>query len=249
MSSIHLFQYDIPEVRVVSPRTGRVYSRPVIANPSDRLWRAGAVRLTLSCWLIHEGNIPYSIIKRFTDNNVHYETAPFDPSAGANLARMAMASIRKELQEYLTRARETRQAEEDRLTDVTSNGSIKPGSPESIAAHKRYRTQLAAITRRVRKAIDRVSIAAQRFKISPQLINIPDSLASINAIKEGMNRRADTFAEAYNIVVKARGKKDAIATAIASDMLPGPIAADALDDLDTPQARAAAGRLRSAFGW
>ncbi len=246
MASIHLLQYDIPETRVHRDN-GTTYSRPVMANPSSRLWRAGAVRLTLSCWLIHDGRMPYSLIADFNRFGVKWESVPFDPSASESLARMALESIRKEIKEYVERARETRATEDARLA---AGGDVLDAPPAELARlHARYRKQLAVVARRVRECVKRVSIAAERFGISPEAIGVGDANAAISGIKEGMTARADAFARAHGVICRAVGKKDAMAKAVAADDVFGPIAADFLDELDTPDARAAAAQLRSAFGY
>jgi hypothetical protein len=238
--SIHLLQYDIPEERVTG-RSGRTYSRPVMNNPSARLWRAGAVRLTLSCWLIHDGAIPASLVNDFRRFGVRYETAPFDPSAGEALATMALNSIRREVAEYLQRARETAASESARLDDVEAG--------QEAATHKRYRSRMAAVTRRVREAISRVRTAAERFGISDDQLSIPDSLNSLSAIKIGMERRAEVYAKAHRLIEKKRGKEDAVAVSMGRDEMFGPVAADYLDEIGDDESRAVGAELRTAFGF
>lgn len=239
MSSIHLLQYDIPETRIQRARGG-YYSRPVMENPSDRLWRAGAVRLTLSCWLIHEGNVPPLLIADFRRFGVKWECVPFDPSASESLARMALNSIRKEIREYLESAKETEKRENERL-----------GTAAGAKAHKRYRTQLAAVALRVRKCLKRVTTAAAKFEITPDMIGVSDAEDALSGIKAGMEARAAAFAEAHKIITGKRGRKDAVAVAIANGDMFGPIAADYLDEMEDggTEAKNAASQLRTVFGY
>lgn len=247
MSSVHLFNYDIPETRVFSARRNRTYSRPVTPNPSDELWAAGAVRITDSCWLIHEGAIPYDLVRRFRTNGVKWESAPFDPSAGESLARMALTNIRKEVAELVRGAEETAAREANRLAIAEGSGELTPGSKAATAAHKRYRSQLAATIRRHKKRLERVQFAAARFNLDTGVTAVLDARTMLDGVKAGMEARADAFAKAHSVIVKAKGKGDAMAVAIERNDVFGPVAADYLDELETPEATTAAANLRRAF--
>lgn len=235
MGSVHLLCYDIPEVRVPRARGGS-YSRPVMKNPSDRLWRAGAVRLTLSCWLVHEGAVPDSLVGDFARSGVEWECVPFDAGSAERLNRLALRSIRKEIKQYVESARETAQREDERLS--------KGGAEKE---YERYRAQLRSVQLRVRKCLQRVQVAANRFGISPGSIGVKDAESTLSGIKHDMEMRAAAFAFAHNVLVKKRGKKDAMAVAAHAGDVPGGVLADYLDDMEDAEAGEAAKRLRSVF--
>lgn len=239
MPSIHLLQYDIPEVRVTRA-SGGTYSRPVMSNPSARLWRAGAVRITLSCWLIHDGDLPNNLINDFRRHGVRWESVPFDPSAAESLARIAVQNIRKEIAEYTARARETAERELARLNTADKK--------EAAAAHRRYRSALAAIARRVRNVLKNVQVAAERFSITPEQIGVPDAQAALAGIKAGMEAKAATYVRAQNLIAKRNGAADPVARAMLADAIPGDIAADYIEEFESAEASHVAGQLRDAFG-
>ena len=238
-------QYDIPETRIWSNSAGRYYSRPVMENPSDRLWRAGAVRTTGSCWLIHEGSMPYGLVREFKENGVTWWTVPFDASGAGALAQMAVASIKKEIAEYVKRAKETRDKEFARIDTLGTEAT----AAERDAAHKRFRRSIASVTKRVRACLKRVHVAAERFGIDAEAIDLPGAGAALVAIKAGMDARADAFAKAYSVLTRKRGAGNDMAKAIASDDVFGPIVADYLEDSGDAEEKAAADQLRAAFGY
>lgn len=245
MSQIHLLQYDIPETRVWSNSAGRYYSRPVMPNPSGRLWRAGAVRLTLSCWLIHEGSMPYTLVRDFKSAGVKWETAPFDMSAAESLAAMALNSIKKEIADYVARAKETRDDEFARIDALPVDAT----AADREKARRRYRRQIGVVAKRVRECLKRVQVAAERFGINADSIGVPDARNALDAIKAGMDARAEAFAKAHGVLTRKRGKGDAMATAIAADDVFGPVAADYLEESGDAEEKAVADQLRAAFGY
>jgi hypothetical protein len=238
--AIHLFQYDIPEVNVV--RRGREVKRPVIPNPSSELWRSGAVRLTLSCWLVHDGSVPPMLVQRFRLNGVKWNSAPFDPNATAVLAAMALENIQKEIRMFLDRARNTQSAEDRRLAETDA----LPGSAEARAAHARYRGKMRYIGRRVRRALDNIQIAAQRFGIASDT-GVESAQCQIDVITNRMKDQAEAYATAHDVIVKERGKSDAMARAMRAGDVFGPVAADYLDEIGSKKASNAAKNLRKVF--
>lgn len=244
MSQIDLLHYDIPDEWVNLP-DGRRYKRSVMPNPSHILWGAGAVRLSDSCWLIHHGRIPNMLVEAFRANKVVWGTLPQDMLGAAEIARVAVHSIRKEVNERLSAVREA-QAEED--AKLRESGAA-PNSPEAKAAHKRYRARLSLITRTFDKALKRVSRAAEAFGVDTSAVGMTDAVSVAAGIKAGMERQAQAYAEAHAVIVKTRGKRDAMAKAMQGDHVFGPIAADYLDEIGGEEATAAAKKLRSVFGF
>jgi hypothetical protein len=242
--NVHLIHYDVPDIRVNLPG-GRWYKKSVMPNPSHRLWRAGAIRLSDSCWLIHEGAVPHSLVNDFRKHGVKWGSLPFDSEAGVAIAETAMRAIRKEISERLDGAAETRRKEDAAL----ALSDAPPGSAEALATCKRYRSQLAAVTRRVRKCLQLVSHAATAFGLDTSAIGVLEARATVDAVKADMERKADAYAQAHAIIVKKRGKGDAMARTMEKDSVFGPVVADYLDEMGDAESARVAKSVRSAFGW
>lgn len=246
-------QYDIPEVPVIDPATGlqrrdahgRAMTRPVIENPSDELWRAGAVRITLSCWLIMEDDLykgpAMRLINRLTNAGVRHYQIPFDSSARGELRAMAMENIRREIREHMERATATRAEAEIRLADETDANYAR--------RRRAYLGAARSIERRVTELLARVGPAAERFGITATDLGINSAAGDVEVMSSAMRERARTFAVAHGILTRRAGGNHVVTVGMNNGTVPPQIAADYLQDFaEGAEENNAAEELRSAFG-
>lgn len=236
MNRPFFFQYDIPEVAMIDTRTGRqrrdasgrLVTRPVIDNPSDDLWRAGAVRITLSCWLIMEEDLhrgpAMRLINQLTQAGVRHYQIPFDSSASGELRNMALENIRREIAEYMTRAEEARREAETRIADESDR--------DYTARRRRYLAAARAIETRVIQMLARVAPAAERFGITIADLRIEEATATVELMGSTMRERARAFAEAHGILTRKYGRKHVMARGLDNGSIPPRIVADWMDDND-----------------
>lgn len=227
-----LLIYDIPE-------GAELDGRPVL-NPSGFLRRI-AVRVNLSCWVIPEGDIPYNLLNNLRRAGATWHVVRFAPEEGRKLIEMAIESLRKEVSEAVSRSTTARQNAEEQLDqerDMTD--------PSEVAkAEQRFLRRAEGIQNRYEELTAGLEAAAAKFGIAPRALNLNAANAAINAIKAGMEVRAEAFAKAA-AAAKADGTQNgAILGQMAQqDNLPAGILADHLRDNGQD---AAADGLQAAF--
>lgn len=220
-------QYDIPETR----------GRQATANPSDELWREGCVRITLSCWLVMERDIPYEVIDRLRRAGCRVHCLPFDVSAKEELRAMATENIRREIEELVERARTTRAEAETRLADESDTNFR--------ARRNRFMSAVRAIETRVNEMAERVGPAAERFGITADMIGLTGAVTAVQIMGANMRERARVFGSLHGILHSKGDTGRAISRAVRAKQIPMGIVADFLQDNDDEQAGE---ELRNAFG-
>jgi len=200
-----LLIYDIPE-------------RSTVRNPSNRLrWRA--VRVNLSCWVIREGDIPYSLLNEMAAGGATWHVVRFDASEGVKLVRMAVEALKRDIRDAMRRANRSADAAGRRLDQTTDNPT---------EAKRRYAERARPIIRRLNRLLADVQKAAERFGIDQTAISLADAHTSVRALQAGMLVRAKAYAEAVE-AVRALGD-EAMANAAAADLVPAGILADDIDE-------------------
>lgn len=232
MNRPFLIQYDIPETRV----GGR--SRPVTENPSDEMWRAGCVRITYSCWLVMEADLQrtYLVTARLQNAGCRVYAVPFDVSGMDQLREMALSNIQREIQNYMTRAEETRAEAETRFDDESDSDYVR--------RRRAYLAAARSIEKRVTEMVRRVAPAAARFGISTDQLRTRGALGEVELIAANMRERAEAFAQAHNIVT--RSGNTGMARQMRNAEIPADIAADYLMDRDDAESYAVGERLNNA---
>ncbi len=200
-----LLIYDIPE-------------RSSVPNPSRRL-RPMAVRVNLSCWVIREGDIPYSLLHEMATGGATWHVVRFDASEGAKLVGMAVASLKRDIRDAMRRANQSVSA---------ASRSLDPTADNPTEAKRRYAERARPIVRRLVKLLSDVQKAAERFGIDRATLSLTDAMAGVNSLQAGMLARARAYSEAIE-QVRTLGDS-AMANAAAADLVPAGILADDIDD-------------------
>lgn len=213
-----LLIYDIPE-------GAELDGRPVL-NPSGFLRRIG-VRVNLSCWVIPEGDIPYNLLNNLRQAGATWHVVRFAPEEGRKLIEMAVESLRREVSEAIRRSEAARAGAEDQLAqerDMTD--------PSEVAkAESRFLRRAEGIQDRYETLTAELTAGATKFGINPRTLNLNAANAAVQAIKAGMEIRAEAFAAAAK-AAKANGTQTgAILGQMAQqDAVPAYVLADHLRD-------------------
>lgn len=196
----HLLNYDIPS------------NRPDIVNPSNRLRRIG-IRLTLSCWLMAEGDLPYAMLNEMTAprmfpvldregiqcttedgqpafrrrRGAKWHVVPFDPSAADSLVRMATEAMRHEIRGAVERAYETAESASQRIEGAE-------GDPAK--AQERYEKDVEKINQKLKETLNDLECAAQRFGIDVHAINLDNARETADTLRSAFSVRCRLYEEA-----------------------------------------------------
>lgn len=227
----YFFQYDIPKPA----------GRDVYPNPSTDLWLARCVRITQSCWLVMESNLPriYLLKNEMVEAGCRVYTIPFDVSGADDLRAMALDNIRREITERLAEA-ETTRAEAQTRFDDESNSDYK-------ARRRRYLAAALSIEKRVTERLALIAPAAATFGITADMIFVGSAAESVTLIAANMRERAAAFARAHGILSRMPGEGAGVARMMRRGEIPTGVAADWLQDQDGEENTKAAEELRDSF--
>ena len=222
--SAYLLVYDIPEA------SG-------IPNPSAYL-RGFAIRINLSCWIVQEADIPYSYLHEIASMGAKWRAVKFDPSEAANLIELATQSLRSEIAEMRVNTRRSC----DRASATMETGEAE----SSLKAIQKQRGTVAQRLNSLRKNLNKLKTAAERFGISGELIGIgsaeiglPGAMAYVSQLHGVMNRRAEAYARATNVLERQTGMR---LPNVAAGAL-----ADMIQEAGTAEADTVAENLRNIF--
>jgi len=230
----HLLNYDIPS------------NRPDIVNPSNRLRRIG-IRLTLSCWLMAEGDLPYSMLRDMTaprafpvvdrdgvqvlDENgqpryrtrrgAKWHVVPFDSNSAESLVNMATEALKQEIKDAVRRAYETAQSASERIEECE-------GDP--VKAQKRFDADCARINETLTKTLDDLECAARRFGIDVHAINVDNAKATANTLRTALDVRVRLYTEATRRARLSGANGRAIAEAVDRGSMSPLVMADWLEE-------------------
>ncbi len=213
------------------------------ADPSATMRRIG-FRVNLSCWVVPDGAVPHTFIHTLrTDYRANVDVVRFDAAEGPRLARMAVAAMKKEMEENAARAAEGLVAMEQR--HLTLDAELIDNPEERAAAVKRYEARCARTLKRMNQIIEDVEVAIKNFGNTPEALGTADARKVYDTLQLGYQQKAAAFVAATN-ALKALNTPDAtaLATAAAKDLVPAPIVADMLRDHG---ADTAANALQAAF--
>lgn len=192
-----------------------------LANPSPKL-RRRAIRVNLSCWIVREDLVPYSLLNELAEGGAVYHVVKFDASEGKNLIKMAIQALKKEVAEHVQRGEESMQSAAERHL---GNEDITPEERQA-----RFELRAGAIVARLEELLEDVKEAAKQFGIDPKRLSLTQARATIAALDAGYQTRAAEYAKAQKKLAGRSGTGAALAEAAAADNLPAGVAADYLDD-------------------
>jgi hypothetical protein len=192
-----LLIYDIPQASGV-------------ANPSPSL-RRRAVRINLSCWVILEADIPYSLLNEMHEGGATWHVVKFDVAERARLCQMAIESIRKTVRDLARKAA------------IASDRANACDTADSD--YRRFRTAAARAIRQFHKVVRDCKAAASRFGIDSQL-DLADSISVVDAMDSQVKRRMKAYVEVKDSLPPG----DPMAGAAIADAVPGVILADYAED-------------------
>jgi hypothetical protein len=186
-----LLIYDIPDTAVLP--NGQPYP-----NPSPRL-RRRCIRVNLSCWVVMEGDIPYYLLNEMTAAGCTWHVVKFDAGEGEKLVSMCIQALKAEIQTALGNARNARNRLDGRL-DRTADETLS--REEITRRYRTYRRQAKQLQKRLETLLKSVGEAVQRFGIDPAAVGIGAAHEATQAIRLGMTRKAQIFAETADLLTR-----------------------------------------------
>lgn len=220
---ISWFFYDIP-------------SSSNIPNPSREL-RQRAVRINLSCWVVPEEDIPWTLYNNLRAAGANVNVYKFDISETPRLLKEAIAFTKKEIEDTLKRAEESALEAEQRLINNEEENETRD------EAHTRYVRHQRQIVKRCEKLLEDITAAYQRFGINAnEALSLTDSANVITALNTNMDIKARAYVQATNKLRSVVGDSDAVVITANRSAIPPEILADYMEDHNID-----ASDLRSAF--
>lgn len=199
------------------------------ADPSATMRRIG-FRANLSCWIVPDGLVPYTFIHELrTKYRANVDVVRFDAAEGPRLARMAVAAMKKEMEENAARARAGLALMEERHLQLEADLA---DNPEARAdAVKRYEGRCARVLKRMNGIIEDVEVAIRNFGDTPETLGVPDARQVYQTLQLGYQAKAAAFVAA-TVALKKLNTTDAnaLADAAAKDLVPAVIVQDMLRD-------------------
>lgn len=202
---VSILFYDIP-------------SNSPMANPSGRLYKAGAVRINLSAWLVRSGEVPYSVLNRLGEGRATWRLVPQSIEETATLIDMAAQELAKEMRKRLRNLVST-----IRRTPQTSPEGVAPTQGDWNKYHRRCNAARA----RYAKALRDWRAAAARFDFADRLDfdAARDHLADMHLVQERIAGNVALLAERLS-------NDDLLGAAARADLVPAGVLADYAQDHD-----------------
>lgn len=199
------------------------------ADPSNTLRRIG-FRASLSCWILPCGAIPYTFIHELrTKYGATVDVLRFDAAEGPRLARMAVAAMKKEMQENAARARAGIALMEERHLQLEADLAANPEARDE--AVKRYEGRCARVLKRMNQIIEDVEVAIRNFGDTPETLGVADARQVYAVLQSGYEAKANAFVAATAALKKlGTSDADALANAAAKDLVPAAVMQDMLRD-------------------
>lgn len=212
-----LLIYDIPEE--IQP------GHEPIENPSNLLRRI-AVRVNLSCWVIPEANIPYTVLHHMQENGATWHVVKFDQSETRKLLSMCISAIRNDIRDTLERARQS--------MNRAGQSLLKPdpdaNKEELRQSHLKYCKASKAIVKRLRGYLVDMAAVSDQFGIPTTQVNIPIATQAIFALQSTMQQRARLYVQSINQLANKLGQTNPVVRTAKQNGIPGAIMADYMDD-------------------
>lgn len=210
--------YDIPDVAK-------------IANPSPQLRRI-ASRVNLSCWVIPEANVPYSLLHEMAEHGVDWHVVRFDPDEKEKLVGMVAATLTKSLRDIPKRAG---------LAEANADSACRGASgADRWEALGKYERRTRAILKRAEGLMDDYKEAARHFGLDFCQLGSGAARDAVQGIKAAVEARAALYAE-LRWRLNERPQDQGMAAAMAADDVPVGVALDYAEEqgIDVAAARAA----------
>ena len=218
-----LLIYDIPE-------------KAPIANPSGRLRRI-AIRANLSCWIVPNHLIPYSLLNYMAENGATWHTVQFDVSEAQKLLRMANEAIKRDMEAAVARTAKSIAAAELAYEQPADD------APPPTVSDFEERTQRAI--KRAKQVLGDLEEAAKVFGIDPAATPVRWAYAQAEVLRSAAHDRARRYAGAGVKAAEVGGfDGQAVANAVAADAIPAGVVADFIQDHGADDE---ANALRAAF--
>lgn len=218
--------------------------RSEFTNPSNRLYPI-AVRLTESAWMMRTTDIPYQLMAEIQDAGCAVEVNKFDKAESRRLIHQAVAKLQEELAAAVARAEASRVRAERALETEPADGE-DAATPEE--AEKACLKQAQAIEKRLTLLAADIRMAAPRFGIREQAVNINRLGTAAATISATMRERAAAYVAAQKALRESNTATGvALANAArdgAENKVPVYVMADALREADDEKG---ADRLQEAF--
>lgn len=200
-----------------------VYDIPETSGyPNPTRWLLPlAIRVNKSCWVIMKADIPWNRLNLMKQCGVNYHVVPFAPEAAQEILAMAVANIRRDLREAVTRAR---------LSINRANRQLDAAEEAGDEARQRYERDARAVINRAKKLIRDIKASAAKFGITDSTINLADAASSVALMQSATHQRAKLYADACTELSRVMGRTDPMARAASADHVPAGIVADYMDD-------------------
>lgn len=202
---VSLLLYDIPETSKYP-------------NPSGVL-RRRALRVNLSCWIVDQQRIPWTILEEMTSSNVDWHLWDFDSGATQKILQKACISMRRELEENAAREKDSLDRAERQRDEVLNN-------PESthtdvVRANNKYEKDRTLILKRSEKLVKDLEEAANSFNLDMTQFPFGRNYERVNALRTLQGSRAQLYAE-----LAEKMKDTPIGKAASESEVPAEILAD-----------------------
>lgn len=227
-----LILYDIPQgATIKDEKSGK--ERP-LDNPSGKL-RRFAVRINLSCWVCPSHAVPLPVLEELGRAGAVWHVVPFDASAGPQLVKMVISSIKKEIAENVRRGQECLESAAERHL---GNEDIS-----EEARYERYAVRAGVIVERLGELLEDLTTAAKQFGVDPKRLNLAGARRAIEAMDQTWHTRVDAWRKARETAKSPKGTSNTHALADDPNVRVG-VLADALEDSGDPELVGTAANLR-----
>lgn len=186
-----------------------------IPNPSAE-FRQFAFRINLSCWIIHEGDLPRAAhtLDRIRRVGGDWHTLPVAESGEDKIVGLAAKYINHEITHHLRRAE---------ASLGTSNMQLEEGEDRE-AAIRVYRSRAGSIARRVNILLRDMRRLAGVWQLSHSQLQLAKGVSTIAGIQSRMYRRMAEYVRVTEEL--ARTGHTAMASAAQAGQVPNGILAD-----------------------
>lgn len=212
-----LLIYDIPEE--IQP------GHEPIENPSNLLRRI-AVRVNLSCWVIPEANIPYTVLHHMQENGATWHVVKFDADETPKLLSMCITAIRSDIRDTLERARQSMNRAGQSLLKPDPDANRE----ELRQSHLKYCKASKAIVKRLRGYLADMAAVSEQFGIATSTVNLPTATRAIFSLQATMQERARLYVQSINQLANKLGEANEAVKVARKNGIPGPVLADYMDD-------------------
>jgi hypothetical protein len=203
----------------------RIPSKAKFPNPSGKLRRCG-FRVDGSVWVIPEHALPYTLIHDLREKaGADVGVVKFDPSEAPRLVKMAVQTLRKDVEAQLARVETALES----TAGVYLHDSEIPGERDTMQAG--YEAQVKDVFSRLETLMDDVQVAVRNFGVDPKRLQLGDIRTAYEGLQVGAATRAAAYAAATQALRNVQTRDaTALAKGAARDEVPAYAVSDALRD-------------------